>query len=130
MPWKSIGLRDFLLRAAFFACIALLVALSWLPSSAMVRTGISGHLEHAVAYFGTAIAMGLAYRQAPRLPVQFALLVVLAAILEAGQLYAPDRNSSFLDFAASSTGVAVGALLMRATRPTILRACGCFGPSA
>ena len=117
-------LRDFLLRAAFFACIALLVALSWLPSSAMVRTGISGHLEHAVAYFGTAIAMGLAYRQAPRLAVQFALLVALAAILEAGQLYAPGRNSSFLDFAASSTGVAVGALLMRAARPTILSCLG------
>jgi VanZ family protein len=114
------GLRDSLLRAAFFACIALLVALSWLPTSAMVRTGISGRLEHAVAYFGTAIVMALAYRQAPRLPVQFALLVALAAVLEVGQLYAPGRSSSFLDFAASSTGVAVGALLMRAARPTIL----------
>jgi VanZ family protein len=120
MPRKSVDLRVFLLRAAFFACIALLVALSWLPGSAMVRTGISGRIEHAVAYFGTAFIMGLAYRDAPRLLVQFALLVALAAILEVGQLYVPGRTSAFLDFAASSTGVAAGGLLMRAARPGIL----------
>lgn len=68
--------------------------------------------------------MGLAYREAPRLLAQFALLVALVAILEVGQLYAPGRNSSFLDFAASSTGVAVGGLLMRPARPTILSCLG------
>jgi hypothetical protein len=120
MTRKSFVLRVVLLRAAFFACIVLLVALSWLPASEMVRTGISGRIEHGVAYFGTAVIMGVAYREAPRLVIQFALLVALAAILEVGQLYAPGRHSSFLDFAASSMGVAVGGLLMWAARSRIL----------
>ncbi len=110
-----------LLRVAFFACIALLVALSWLPAPEMVRTGISGRMEHGVAYFGTTVIMGLAYREAPRLLVQFALLVALAAILEVGQLHAPGRNASFLDFASGSTGVALGGLMMGWARPRILR---------
>lgn len=120
LPREPVARRVLLLRVAFFVCIALLVALSWLPMSAMVRTGIGGRVEHATAYLGTAIVMGLAYREAPRLLVQFALLVALAAILEVGQLYAPTRTSSVLDFAASSTGVAVGGLVMWAARKRIL----------
>lgn len=109
-----------LLRVAFFACIALLVVLSWLPASEMVRTGISGRAEHGVAYLGTTVIMGLAYRESPRLLVQFALLVALAAILEAGQLQVPGRNASLLDFSSGGTGVALGGLLMWRARHRIL----------
>jgi VanZ family protein len=86
----------------------------------MVRTGVGGRTEHAIAYFGTAIIMALAYRERPRLLVQFLLLVVLAGILEVGQLYVPGRTAAFLDFAASSTGAALGALLMWVVRPSLL----------
>ena len=103
---------SFALRAAFAACIVLLVALSWLPAPMMTRTDIGGFAEHFTAYLGTAIIMGLAYRERPRLFVQFVLLVALAAILEVGQLYSPGRHSSVLDFAASTSGVAFGGLLM------------------
>ena len=108
------------LRLAFFGCIVLLVVLSWLPGSEMARTGAGGRLEHATAYFLTAIIMGLAYRGGPRLLAQCLLLVALAAILEAGQLFAPGRTAAFLDFAASSTGVAIGGLLIWSVRPRML----------
>lgn len=121
MTRKPVVLRVVILRVAFFACIALLVALSWMPAAEMVRTGISGRMEHGVAYFGTTVIMGLAYREAPRLVVQSALLVALAAILEVGQLHAPGRNASYLDFASGSAGIALGGLLMWRARPRILR---------
>lgn len=124
MTRNPIALNVVLLRIAFFACLALLVILSWLPASEMVRTGISGRIEHGVAYFGTAAVMALAYRETPRLLVQVALLVALAAVLEVGQLYVPGRNSAFLDFASSSTGAALAGLLMAAARPRLLRVLG------
>jgi hypothetical protein len=111
MPRKHVGLCVVALRPAFFACLVLLVLLSWLPGDAMVRTGIGGQVEHAMA---------LAYREWPRLHVQTLLLVVLAGILEVGQLYVPGRSSAFLDFAASSAGVIIGGLLMWLVRPRVL----------
>ena len=112
------------LRLAFFACIVLLFALSWLPGNAVVRTGFGGRIEHVAAYFGTAIIMALAYRERPQLRIQTLLLVVLAGILEVGQLYVSGRTSAFLDFAASSTGATIGGLLMWAVRPRMLKDLG------
>ncbi len=109
-----------LLRPAFFGCIVLCIALAWLPGSVMVRTGAGGKIEHAMAYLGLAIISSLAYRERPRLLVQFLLLVAVAGILEVGQLSAAGRQSSFFDFAASSTGAAIGGLLMGVVRPRLL----------
>ena len=108
------------LRPAFFGCIVLLLVLSWLPGSEMVRTGSGGRVEHATAYFLTAIIMGLTNRETPRLLVQSLLLVVLAAILEVGQLFVPGRTAAFLDFAASSTGAAIGGLVIWSVRSRML----------
>lgn len=124
MSRKYAGLVVMAAPPAFFACIVALVLLSWLPGDEMVRTGANGRAEHAIAYFGTAVTMALAYRERPRLLVQFFLLVVLAGILEAGQLYAPGRTAALLDFASSSAGAAVGGLLMWAGRPRILSCLG------
>ena len=41
-----------------------------------------------------------------------ALLIIYAAILEAGQLYSPGRHASFLDLAFSSGGVVVAGLIL------------------
>jgi len=108
------------LRLAFFACLVLLVALSWLPAEEMVRTGVSARVEHVVAYLGTAIIMALAYRERPRLAVQCLLLVMLAGILEVGQRYMPGRNADILDYVASSSGAILGGLLMWSLRPGLL----------
>jgi hypothetical protein len=120
MPSEYTRLCAMALRPAFFACVALLIVLSWLPGDEMVRTGISARGEHTVAYFGTAIIMALAYRERPRLYVQTALLVMLAGVLEIGQLYVPGRTSAILDFMASGTGAAVGGLVMALMRPRVL----------
>jgi hypothetical protein len=120
MPHKYASLFAMAFRPAFFACIVLLALLSWLPGNEMVRTGVSGGVEHAVAYFGTAIIMALAYRERPRLLVQFFRIGVLAGIFEVGQLYVPGRTAAFLDFAAGSAGAVLGGVFMWALRPRLL----------
>jgi VanZ family protein len=110
------------LRVAFIGCLIALPILAWLPTKAMTRTFLGGHAEHFIAYLGTAVLMGLAYRR-PRLAVQCTLLIVYAAFLEAGQVYSPDRHPSFQDLAFSSAGVVVGGLFLRMARDRIL---GCL----
>lgn len=120
MLGKYAGLCARILRPAFFACITMLVALSWLPGDEVVRTGVSGRGEHVIAYFGTAVIMALAYRERLGLRIQALLLVVLAGILEVGQLFAPGRTPAILDFAASSAGAVLGGLAMVSIRPRAL----------
>jgi len=129
-PRKYTGPCALLFRATFFGCIVLCVALAWLPSSVMIRSGVGGRIEHAAAYLGLAIIMSLAHRDRPRLLIQFLFLIAVAAILELGQLYSSDRQSSFLDFAASCTGAAIGGLLMWLVRARILNYLGLAGPDA
>src|SRR5262245_11476444 len=91
-----------LMSVAFVACIIALCILAWLPGNEMRRTPLGGHAEHALAYFGTTIVMGLALQRRTRLDVQCALLTSYAAILEVGQLYSPGRHASVGDFAFST----------------------------
>jgi VanZ family protein len=97
---------------ASIGCIIALAILAWLPAEALTRTRLGGHAEHFIAYLGTAMVMGLAFQRSPRLAVQCALLIIYAAILEAGQLYSPGRRASFLDLAFSSGGVVVAGLIL------------------
>jgi VanZ family protein len=112
---------------AFIACIAALAALAWLPAGAVTRTPLGGHAEHFIAWLGTAIVMGLTCPGRPRPATQAVLLIVYAAILEAGQLQASGRHASLHDFAFSAAGVATGVLglfLMRvlpAALPFVVR---------
>ena len=108
------------LRAAFIGCLIALPILAWMPAKAMTRTMLGGHAEHFIAYLGTAVLMGLAYRKRPRLVVQCTLLIMYAAFLEAGQVYSPDRHPSFQDLAFSSAGVVVGGLFLWMARDRML----------
>ena len=109
-----------LLRAAFFGCIIALATLAWLPEKLMTRTVLGGHAEHFIAYLGTAIIMGLTFRKTPRIAVQCVLLIMFAAILEAGQLYSPGRHASFQDLAFSSAGVVIGGLVLSMARSRVV----------
>jgi VanZ family protein len=110
---RPVGRALFVLRTAILmGCTSALAALSWLPPKAVTRTMLGGHAEHLIAYLGTTIVLGLAFPGRPRLAVQCALLIVYAAVLEAGQVYAPGRHASLLDFAFSSAGVVLGALFL------------------
>ena len=109
-----------LLRAAFLGCIIALPTLAWLPAKAITRTILGGHAEHFIAYLGTAIIMGLTFQKSPRLAVQCVLLIMYAAILEAGQLFSLGRHASLQDLAFSSVGVIIGALFLRMARTRML----------
>lgn len=111
--------RSLVFRAAFIGCTIALATLAWLPAQAMTRTSLGGHAEHFIAYLGTAIMAGLAFQKSPRPAVQCVLLILYAAILEAGQLYSPGRHASFRDLAFSSAGVVVGCLLVRMARSRV-----------
>ena len=97
-----------ILRVFAVALIVALAALSWLPAQSIVRTGIAGQLEHLIAYAGTTIVVGLAFHRRLPLRVQCGLLILLAGILEVGQLYAPGRHASVVDFAFSAAGTMLG----------------------
>jgi VanZ family protein len=99
-------------KAAFIGCVIVLPALAWLPVNAMTRTSLGGHMEHLIAYLGAATVMGFATRATRRLVAQCLLLIGYAAILEAGQVYATGRQASLQDFAYSSSGVLIGAMLV------------------
>jgi VanZ family protein len=114
------NLLSVLLRAACIGCIIALAILAWLPAKDLTRTTLGGHAEHFIAYLGTAIILGLTFRKSPRLAVQCVLLIVYAAILEAGQLYSPGRHTSFQDLAFSSAGVVFGGLFLWMARTHIL----------
>jgi len=119
MP-KGIEERLSVLRTAFIGCIIALAAFAWLPATIMMRTTLGGHSEHFVAYLGTAILMGLTFQKSPRLTVQCVLLIVYAAVLEAGQLYSPGRHASFQDLAFSAAGVVIGGLFLSMARTRVL----------
>jgi len=104
-------------RSALVGCIIVLAVLSWFPGKHMVRTELGGHAEHAIAYFGTAIVMGVALQKCLRLYLLCGLLTTYAAVLEAGQVLAPNRHASFYDLTFSTAGVLVGGLILWVARP-------------
>lgn len=92
---------------AAVSCVIAIVVLSWLPKDMEVRTGLAGQLEHVVAYLGTGALACFARGGARtgRLAIAF---VLLAAILEVGQLWIPGRNAQLIDFVSSSAGALAG----------------------
>lgn len=97
------------LRLTAWGCVVLLAVLSLLPAQDMARTGVGDHIEHAVAYAGTALLMGIGYRgcRAVRIII---LLVAYAGVLELLQHISPGRQPGLDDWAASSAGVLMGSL--------------------
>ncbi len=104
MSWRRSAAT---LRVAAWGCVALLAVLSLLPAEEMVRTGIGGRIEHAVAYAGTTLLARLGYPA--RGPGRIAAaLVAYAAALELLQDLSPGRRSAIGDWLASSGGVLLG----------------------
>jgi hypothetical protein len=101
------------LKAIGWLCVGLLVWLSWIPADLEIRTGMAGQIEHAIAYCGTGAILAFVYQEPRRWRIA-AGLVVLAGILEIGQLWVPGRTSQPIDFAASSVGAVVGVLIGQA----------------
>jgi VanZ family protein len=114
------NIKPLVVRIAFVGCIVALAILSWLPARDMTRTMLDAHAEHVIAYVGATIVMGLAFQKRPHPDIQCLLLVLYAAVLEVGQVYAPGRRASISDFMFSAAGVVIGGLLLWIARSRIL----------
>ena len=117
---RSKGPMLVFLRVAAIGCIVALAILALLPAPIVTRTGLGGHAEHLIAYLGTAIVIGLAFQESPRLIVQCTMLIVYAVALEAGQFYSPGRHASLQDLAFSAAGVLIGGLFLLVIRTRVL----------
>jgi VanZ family protein len=95
------------LRAAAWSCVAALAVLSLLPAEEMMRAGLGGRSEHAMAYAGTAFLVGPGYRAQEPGRIA-AVLVAHPGALELLQHFSPDRHPAVSDWLASSVGVLVG----------------------
>ena len=95
------------IRLFAWACLAALPVLSLVPQAQIERTGLGGHVEHILAYGGTAIAVALTYADRGLVRVILAL-VVYGGLLEFLQRFSPGRVSSWDDFAFSAMGVLLG----------------------
>jgi VanZ family protein len=98
------------IRIAAWACVVAIAILSLTPGDKMVRTSLSGHAEHALAYAGCGWLCLLTCRIRRHQAAIIGLLVGYAGVLEWLQLWVPGRHSGLDDFAFSSIGVAVGAV--------------------
>jgi VanZ family protein len=106
-------------RLAGWACVVVVALLSLLPAEDMVRTDLSGHAEHAMAYAGTAFLLQLGY---PRRSLRIiAMLVAYAAVLECLQVFSPGRHAGVDDWLASSTGVVIGSVAALVAGPVFRR---------
>ena len=104
-----------LMRIGGWLAIPALAIGSWTPAEEMVRTGMSGSLEHVIAYLITGFVFIKGYSERPNWQVASALSGY-AAVLEAGQLFAPGRHAGFLEWAASAGGVLCAVFLANAWR--------------
>jgi VanZ family protein len=94
-----------LTRWAAWACVAAIAPLSLTPAEAVARTGLGGHLEHAVAYAGTTFLVAAAYGGRARI---VAGMLAYAAGLEFLQHFSPGRTPSLVDYTFSGMGIVAG----------------------
>lgn len=95
------------LRLAAWGCVGLLAVLSLLPAEEMVRTSLGGHVEHAMAYAGTALLARLGYREHKAGWAVLALVTYVGA-LEYLQHFSAGRSPAVEDWLAGSIGVLIG----------------------
>ena len=110
-PWNLTNL----FRAGGWVGTVAIVVLSVLPGDDRPHSGAPGVLEHIVAYLLVAALFTLGYRGAKRI-VLCSLLFILAALLEVVQIWIPGRTAEFIGFAASTSGLFAGFLLVGLAR--------------
>ena len=114
-PDRAAGglMRALSLRVCAGCSILALVVLSWLPAPEMVRTGIlSGSQEHFLAYMmsGSLVAAAMPRYRFVHVACFY---VLLAAVLELGQTFAPGRDAEAFTAFISMSGAVVGEIIAR-----------------
>jgi VanZ family protein len=95
-------------RLLGWATLAVIIVLSVLPSADRPHSGLSGQLEHGLAYAGNAALFAVGYRDSAARWRLLLLLGALAGTLELVQLRIPGRTSEFAGFFASALGALLG----------------------
>ncbi len=108
--WASEALHPRICRAIGSACIVAIIVLSLLPGSERPHTGLAGQIEHALAYFSTAVFLAFGFENTKTKVAAVCLLTGLAAALEIIQGLIPGRHSQVVDWLASSFGAGAGIL--------------------
>ena len=93
---------------ASWVALSLLAILSLVPGEWRPHTGYPGHAEHFVAYFLTALPMGLAWPSRRTRARSVAYLSACAGAFEILQNFSPGRGPAVSDWAFSSAGAACG----------------------
>ncbi|WP_374545276.1 VanZ family protein [Rhodoblastus sp.] len=99
------------MRVAGWIGLGLILIVSLVPGPERPHTGLSGQMEHTIAYLMTATAYSWS---SSRLQERLAWLAFLSAVsggLEVCQLVIPGRNGQVIDWAASSFGASIGTIL-------------------
>jgi VanZ family protein len=101
-----------LIRVAAWLAVVAIVVLSVVPGQ--VRPDVLGekHIEHLVAYFGTAMLLAAGYSRRYQLVLICVVLSACSGLLEVVQLWIPGRSSSVIDFAVSSLGAWTGVAMI------------------
>jgi hypothetical protein len=92
-------------------CIAIIIILSLLPGGERPHTGLSGKLEHIIAYAGTGVFAAIGYQLARQRLAFWLAMVILSFMLELLQQYVPGRGPSIYDALSSSSGLTIGLLI-------------------
>lgn len=93
---------------ASWMAILLLTILSLISGDLRPHTGFSGHAEHFVAYFLTALPIGLAWTAGRTRAFATLGLSLAAGAFELLQNLSPGRGPAVSDWLASSSGAVVG----------------------
>lgn len=98
-------------RYVTWICVVIITVLSLLPGNERPHTGLSGKLEHIIAYTGTGIFAAVGYQLIRQRLVFWMAMVTLSFLLELLQQYVPGRGPSIYDAVASSSGLTIGLLI-------------------
>ena len=114
-PKGSIEMQgEWFLRLVRWAAILAIGVLSLIPGRMRPETGMSGHVEHVIAYFSAAFALGLGARELRQVGWIAVSVTGYAGMLEILQAWVPGRHSQLSDFATSTTGIMFGCVVVAA----------------
>ncbi len=97
--------------AAFRASVGIILYLSLVPGTLRPHSGVSGHLEHFMAYAGTGAFYALSGRRRLSLLGAAIGLSRLSGAVEIAQLWIPGRTGEIAGFLWSSAGAGLGLLV-------------------
>jgi len=98
-------------RYVTWVCVVIIIVLSLLPGNERPHTGLSGKLEHIIAYAGTGVFAAIGYQLIRQRLTFWLAMVTLSFFLELLQQYVPGRGPSIFDAVASSSGLTIGLLI-------------------